>query len=131
LFVAEEEKKMKARDQYVAFLKWSGSGDNRHLALCDSNAPEAFKVYRESALDISLSEDVDAWLITHGGSHQNDSPLTEVYDRGFSDAKAEAKCHDPSLCLDCAALVKRGQAEKRIQVLTDMARMWSNLKGEK
>lgn len=33
-------------DDYVAFLRWSGDQEHRHLVVCDSDAPGAFRVYR-------------------------------------------------------------------------------------
>ena len=39
-------------ENYVAWLRYAGATDdpNRHLVLCDSNSPGAFKVYRWSAM---------------------------------------------------------------------------------
>ena len=33
-------------DNYVAWLRWSGDEQHRHLVVCDSNSEGAFKVYR-------------------------------------------------------------------------------------
>ncbi len=33
-------------DAYVAWLRWSGDEQHRHLTVCDSDAEGAFKVYR-------------------------------------------------------------------------------------
>jgi hypothetical protein len=33
-------------ENYTAWLRWAGDTQHRHLVLCDSDAPGAFKVYR-------------------------------------------------------------------------------------
>ena len=33
-------------DDYVAFLCWTGDQEHRHLVVCDSDYPGAFRVYR-------------------------------------------------------------------------------------
>jgi hypothetical protein len=34
-------------DNYVAWLRWDGDAEHRHLVVCNSDAPGAFKVYRK------------------------------------------------------------------------------------
>lgn len=36
------------KDNYVAWLRWSGDAEHRHLVTCDSDSEGAFKVYRSA-----------------------------------------------------------------------------------
>jgi hypothetical protein len=38
--------RVQLEDEYIAWMRWAGDTNHRHLALCDSDSPGAFKVYR-------------------------------------------------------------------------------------
>lgn len=84
-------------NDYVAWMRFSGEGSRRHLVICDSDAPKAFRVYRIGEYEVAERRPCAAGR--REGSGMTDTQYTEANYSMYGCDETEIKCRTVKLVI--------------------------------